>query len=203
MLTFVLLAALLGYLLGSIPSALWLAKARGIDIFSLGSSNMGAMNVARNMGWGWGVLVLVADVAKAALAMYLGKLLLLATPYSMDSIGIIIPLTAGLFAIVGHLFSFLAGFRGGKALASSFGLYLMLLPWAALTALLGLVALIALTRRQIRGILLMALCYPFVIAFFAYRAGWHWWLCALQAALIAALVARKHWSERHPDPPLF
>lgn len=133
-----------GYLLGSLPFAAWVARLRGAVIFEVGSGNMGAMNTARNLGFGAGALVLVLDAAKGALATALGLALAGLGPAPGGSVpaALAAPLAAGLGAILGHAFSLYIGFRGGKGLATALGVALPLYP---LGGLAGAALLIVLT----------------------------------------------------------
>lgn len=151
-----LLALLLGYLLGSFPSAVLIARLRGRDIYALGSGNMGAMNTARNLGLAWGVLVLLSDVGKAALAVGLARWLF---PERLAP-----ALVAGVGAVAGHAWPLFTGFRGGKALASVLGAALPLYPLAGLAGL-GLIILLslALWRRPVLATVLTILLYPFLV----------------------------------------
>jgi len=187
-----LLSLLLGYLIGSLPSAALIARLKRKNIFELGSSSMGAMNTARNLGWGLGALVLLLDLGKGALASFAGLWLgaltgdPLTTPLS-------VPLAAGVGAIVGHLWSVWVGFRGGKGLATTLGVALPIYPLGGLYALLLLLVLIALFRRVTPATFLTALCYPLCIYLSllasdpAIRVT-----TTLGAGLIALLVALKH-----------
>src|SRR5579862_9707985 len=125
--TSLLLAA--AYLLGSIPFGLLLAKLfAGSDIRKSGSGNIGATNVARVVGPAAGILTLVLDVAKGAAAVWL------AARYSeQNSTALIL---AAIFALLGHCFPVWPRFKGGKGVATALGVFLMLSPLAALSALL-------------------------------------------------------------------
>jgi glycerol-3-phosphate acyltransferase PlsY len=125
--TSLLLAA--AYLLGSIPFGLALAKLfAGSDIRKSGSGNIGATNVARVVGPAAGILTLVLDVAKGAAAVWL------AGRYSEQNSTAL--MLAGVFALLGHCFPVWLGFKGGKGVATALGVFLMLSPLAALSALL-------------------------------------------------------------------
>lgn len=103
---------IIAYLLGSIPTALLVGKwLFQVDIRTLGSNNPGATNTIRVLGKKAGIIVLLVDVGKGALATYLPILL----HSDLD------PLYAGLIAVVGHCFPIFAGFRGGKAIATTAG----------------------------------------------------------------------------------
>jgi acyl phosphate:glycerol-3-phosphate acyltransferase len=117
------LSFLLSYLLGSVATAVWTGKIfHGIDVREHGSGNAGATNVIRVLGWKTGIPVLLVDVFKGWLAAMLPVFLRLAEPGTamLTNLQII----AGLFAIVGHIFPVFAGFRGGKGVATIFGVLL-------------------------------------------------------------------------------
>jgi glycerol-3-phosphate acyltransferase PlsY len=120
-------AFLLAYLIGSLPSAVWIGKwFHNIDVREHGSGNAGATNVIRVLGWKTGIPVLLIDVAKGALATSLPVFFKLAEPDS--SLLINLQIIAGVTAIIGHIFPVFAGFRGGKGVATIFGVLLALHP---------------------------------------------------------------------------
>ncbi|UCH27837.1 MAG: glycerol-3-phosphate acyltransferase [Trueperaceae bacterium] len=160
----------LGYAIGSVPSAAWLARLKGKAIFDIGSGSMGAMNTARNVGWTLGILVLVADTGKGVFATSLARRM--ASLTETDGLAALaFALTAGVGAVAGHAWSMFAGFKGGKALATTFGVALPVYPLAALYALIVLVGLILLSRRVVLASVITALCYPFVVLATLWRQG--------------------------------
>ncbi len=109
-----------GYLLGSIPTAYVMGKfRRNADIRQFGSGNVGAANVIRNIGVWEGIAVGLADIAKGAACIYLGKLAGLSQPWIFG---------AGFCALLGHYFSCFIGFKGGKGATVTLGIFLMLFP---------------------------------------------------------------------------
>lgn len=124
-----LIAVVAGYLLGSLPFGYLVAKAKGVDIFSVGSRNPGATNVRRVLGHGPGNLVLFLDAAKGALAA--GWPLLQAGAAAGEGAAI----TGLVAAIVGHSFSCFTGFRGGKSVATAAGGFTVVFPVGAAIAL--------------------------------------------------------------------
>ena len=120
-----ILVFVLAYLLGSIPSAVWIGKRfHKIDIREHGSGNAGTANVIRILGWKTGIPVLLIDVAKGWTAASLPVFFNLAKP---DSVALIsLQILAGVIAIVGHIFPVFAGFKGGKGVATVFGTLLAL-----------------------------------------------------------------------------
>ncbi len=113
-----LLPALMGYLLGCSSMAWYIGKLKHKDIRTAGSGNLGASNTTVLFGWTAGVLVALHDIGKAALAVWLGNLLFPQVPYAGA--------VAGTASVLGHIFPAFLGFRGGKGLASYYGLMLAL-----------------------------------------------------------------------------
>ena len=108
----------LGYLLGCSNMAYWLGRIKKVDIRSNGSGNLGASNATVLLGWGAGVIVALHDIGKAVLAVVLAKLLFPGVEY--------VGAAAGVAAVLGHIFPFYLKFKGGKGLASFWGLILAL-----------------------------------------------------------------------------
>lgn len=131
-------ALLIGsYVLGSIPFGVLVARAQNVDIFQVGSGNIGATNVKRALGWGWALVVFGFDVAKGALPVWAAKSLLVD---HVQEWGIAV----GIAAVLGHCLSPWLRFKGGKGVATTLGMLLALHPWTALTGLaVFLVAAIA------------------------------------------------------------
>ena len=110
-------AALIGYFMGCSNLAYFLSKAKGIDARNNGSGNLGASNATVLMGWRAGVLVALHDGAKAAFAVWICDFLF---PEAY------IPYAAGIASVLGHIFPFYLGFKGGKGLASYIGMTIAL-----------------------------------------------------------------------------
>jgi len=118
-----ILVFLSAYLLGSIPSSVWIGKAfHSTDVREHGSKNAGTANVIRVLGWKTGIPVLLIDVAKGWLAAKLPLFMGLAEPGTARLVNL--QVLAGLVAIAGHIFPVFAGFRGGKGVATVFGVLL-------------------------------------------------------------------------------
>lgn len=191
-----LLAGLLiGYAIGGVPTAAIAARARRRDVFAVGSGNMGAMNTARNLGFGLGALVLAVDIAKGAFACWLG--LQVGGLLGMEASGGLGPaLTASFGAVLGHAFSPYVGFRGGKGLATTLGVALPLYPVPAFAGLALLIVLsLALRRRSDLAAVLTILVYPVLVRLLLGASGWtpadaNGVLASLVA--IALLVLVKH-----------
>lgn len=128
----------LAYLVGGIPFGYLAGRlVKGVDLRRVGSGNLGATNAIRQLGWGWGVGVFGLDLFKGWLAVGLAQRLGAASPAWL-------PLAAGLAAILGHSFTPYLGFRGGKGVATSAGVFLRLAPVATgLTLLVFAVVVLA------------------------------------------------------------
>lgn len=123
----VVLAVVLAYLLGSIPAAVWIGKwFHNIDVREHGSGNAGTTNTIRVLGWATGIPVLIIDITKGWLAAMLPVFFHLAESGSADLTNL--QLASGIIAIIGHIFPVLAEFRGGKGVATVFGVFLALQP---------------------------------------------------------------------------
>jgi glycerol-3-phosphate acyltransferase PlsY len=133
----IVIAIALGYLFGSIPFALLLTRPRGIDLRDVGSRNIGAANVLRTAGVVPAIAVMLLDGAKGAMAVLAARLM-------SDDPAVV--MTAGLAAIVGHVYPAWLRFRGGKGVAASAGVFAMLAPVATAIAALVFVATIVVTR---------------------------------------------------------
>lgn len=166
-----LIAALaVGYALGAIPTAAVAARSRGRRIFDVGSGNMGAMNTGRNLGWTLGVVVLLVDVGKGALAtaLGLGMARIVGLP---PGAALAVALAAGVGAVAGHAWSVYVGFRGGKGLATLFGASLPLYPLGGLAGVVLVLSLLLLTRRWMLATVVTLALYPLVVALVALRTG--------------------------------
>ena len=127
--------AILGYLVGSIPTGFLVAKLRGIDIRHVGSGNIGATNVFRALGKPAAILVLVIDGLKGyAACEWLGELLLRSFP-SNGAERETLKIIGGVFAILGHNYTCWLKFKGGKGIATSAGVLAALVPFALLIIL--------------------------------------------------------------------
>ena len=154
----------LAYLLGSIPSGLLVARALGgPDPRRQGSGNLGAANVCRGLGRKAGALTLLGDAAKGALPVALARLTLTSLGAWQDT-GVALVAAA---AVAGHVFPLYLGFKGGKAVATTFGVVAVLVPWAALN--LAVVYLLALSQTRIFSIsaLICAWLLPVAVGLFS------------------------------------
>ena len=182
---------ILAYLIGSIPTAVWVSKSRfNIDIRDYGSGNAGATNSFRILGARWGTFVMIFDMLKGLMAVKLAYLV----PYYLENdfartnfqIGL------GLAAVLGHIFPIWAEFRGGKGVATLFGLILGISPWTALGCVGVFLLVLFLTRFVSLSSILASLAFPiFILVVFnvdndTYR------IFAVAVALLVILTHQKN-----------
>ncbi len=155
---------LIAYILGSIPTAVWVGKSYyGIDVREHGSKNAGATNTFRVLGKKPGTVVLLIDVLKGALAVLLPFFFL------KDSIEyerlIQIQLLTAFLAIIGHVFPLFANFKGGKGVATSLGIIIGIHPPAALICL-GIFLIVFIISKYVSlGAIITAISFPLLIIF--------------------------------------
>ena len=150
-----------GYLAGSVPFGLLLARAvAGKDVRTEGSGNIGATNVARVVGKKLGAVVLILDALKGALPVLAALHLLPGQPLWHDAVG--------LAAFFGHVFPVWLKFKGGKGVATALGVLVVLLPWAALAGFAVWVTIFAIFRVSSVGSLAGALV-AVVVGFLVHR----------------------------------
>lgn len=184
--------ALAAYLLGSIPVGYLLVRIfLRQDIRTKGSGNIGATNVLRSGGKSLGAATFVLDVVKGALAVSLASLLassLLPTwpPRNVEAL-------AALCAVIGHMFPVWLGFRGGKGVATGFGVFLVAAPWGALAAITLFAIVCAISRYVSLASILGAASFP-VFAWFTVTGPRPAFFIAVQA-IVALLIIVKH----HPN----
>lgn len=157
-----ILAFLAAYLLGSIPAAVWTGKIfHNIDVREHGSGNAGATNVIRVLGWGTGIPVLLIDLAKGWLAAMMPVFL-----NSAPQDGALIKnlqIIAGIIAITGHIFPVFADFRGGKGVATMFGVLLALHPLLTLCSVGVFLIILILTRIVSVSSMIAGISFPVLL----------------------------------------
>lgn len=138
MLQHYLVAAVVSYLLGSVPFGFLIAKLKGVDLRSSGSGNIGATNVYRVVGKREGLITLVLDVAKGTIPVVIFSLIFPKEQY--------INVISGFSAVLGHDFSVFLRFRGGKGVATSYGVTLPVYPLASLVGAFIWITILLTTR---------------------------------------------------------
>jgi acyl phosphate:glycerol-3-phosphate acyltransferase len=152
------------YLLGSIPNAVWIGKMlHGIDVREMGSKNAGATNTIRVLGWKAGLPVLLLDVLKGFLAVNLVRIYDLYVPGTKDFVNL--QLLLGAFAVFGHIFPIFAQFRGGKGVASLFGVILAIVPVPTLIAMAIFLIILLTTGYVSLSSIIAGFTFPFLIMF--------------------------------------
>ena len=153
------------FLFGSFPTGYLLVRffCRE-DIRSMGSGNIGATNVLRFGGKGMGAATFLADVLKGSAAVWLGALA--AAHFAPGFPGRDAQAMAALLAVLGHMFTPWLGFRGGKGVATAFGVFLVAAPWAALAAITVFAVVLALSRYVSLASIIGSLCFPFFAWYF-------------------------------------
>lgn len=174
------LVVIVGYLLGSIPFAYLAGRLRGVDIRTVGSKNVGATNVFRELGRGIGIAVMACDILKGLLAVVFAETLT-SSPW---------PLFAAAAAILGHVFPVWLRFRGGKGVAVAGGAMLGLVPVPAVVALAIWVLVIAATRYVSLGSIAAAVAFPFLVV--AFGAPWPTLVFACIASILLIVRHRAN-----------
>ena len=149
-----ILAMVISYLIGSIPFGVLISRTKGIDIMGLGSGNIGTTNVWRNLGPGYGLLVLGLDMSKGLIAVLIGRYLG----------GIETELLAAFSVLCGHSWSVFLRFKGGKIVATGAGVILAISPVATLAALVVLLTTLAISRYVSLSSIMAALSLPIIMA---------------------------------------
>ncbi|HKS37943.1 MAG TPA: glycerol-3-phosphate 1-O-acyltransferase PlsY [Verrucomicrobiae bacterium] len=197
--------AIAAYFLGSVPTGYLVARAKGIDIRTVGSGNIGATNVFRILGRPAGVLVLGADALKGfvAVATIVNGYPQLhgwfpqffstgAGGHSDDQLRENLGIVAGIFAVFGHNFPCWLNFKGGKGIATSAGVLVALVPWALLVILAIWIVVFALTRYVSLG----SIAASFALPFAAWLTGSSLTLVLITAGL-GVLAIYKHKGNIH------
>jgi len=173
------------YFLGALPFGSWVARRHGVDLSRQGSGNTGAANTARTLGAKAGLTVLFLDAMKGFVAVFMAYFALLP--------GMLFPLTQVIFgftAIVGHNFSIFQRFKGGKGIATTFGVVLALSPKVCLLASLVWLGMVGLTRFSSVGSLAAITSIPVLMV--VYSPRWEYILFGFAAAGLGFLRHREN-----------
>ncbi len=168
------------YLAGAVPFGLMIArKVAGVDITQRGSGNIGATNVARELGLKWGLLTLLLDLLKGYVPVLLFGLL-----HPRQEIWLA---AVGFAALLGHQFSVFEKFKGGKGVATALGVYIALSPLSTLVVVLVFVLTVGLSKFVSLGSMLSAAAMPIILAL----TGGNW-ILVTASIFMAALICLKH-----------
>jgi glycerol-3-phosphate acyltransferase PlsY len=157
------LTAAIAYLIGSIPTGFLMARARGVDIRSVGSGNIGATNVFRVLGKGPGIVVLLIDALKGFIPATLLPMLFVPDVTGNGARYLYLAVIAGFCAILGHNYTCWLRFKGGKGVATSAGVVIAWVPIAFLIALATWLVVLAVSRYVSLASILAAVVLPFAV----------------------------------------
>lgn len=178
-----ILFGIIAYLLGSIPTAVWLGRAKyGIDVREHGSKNAGATNTFRVLGKKPGIVVLLIDIFKGILAV---SIPVFASVADIDHL-INVKLVCALLAVIGHVLPVFAGFNGGKGVATSLGVIIGVHPPAALICLLLFLGTFLLSKFVSLGAIAASISFPISIIFIYKETSP--WLIAFSIVLSCAVI---------------
>ena len=172
------------YLVGSIPFGFLIGKLRGKDIRTLGSKNIGATNVYRTVGKPWGILAFLCDFLKGFLPTFAAQKF-----GNADWL----PLMVGILTVAGHMWTCFMKFKGGKGIATGFGMLVALVPWLVLTAF-GLWAVTVWLSHYISLGSILAAAFLLVAVWFPILGspGWHNLPQCVLVAIVSAFAIWKH-----------
>jgi glycerol-3-phosphate acyltransferase PlsY len=190
------------YLLGSIPFGLLIAKAHGKDLRSIGSGNIGATNVSRALGRKWAYFCFVLDVLKGVFPMLVTLSLARgsSTPSQTEKVILLwLWLAVGCGAILGHIFPIYVKFRGGKGVATSFGVALGLWPYYTICAFFAIaiwVVVVLIWRYVSLASIAASVIFPIVLILaIVLKPGWDFvslWPLLIAATAIPLMVIVRH-----------
>jgi len=183
-LTVLIIAA---YLFGSLPFGVLIAAAHGKDLRKIASGNIGATNLARALGKKWGYFCFVLDVSKGLVPMLVAGKIVKSPP---DAIGFLLWMFVGVAAILGHIFPVYLKFKGGKGVATSFGVALGLWPYFTVCAAIAIAVwtIVVLISRFV-SLASITASVVFPLAFILLTAAIHeWYLTDLWPLFIASVA---------------
>src|ERR671913_1259699 len=181
----------IAYFIGSLPTAVLISKAFfGIDIREYGSGNSGATNTFRILGPKWGTVVMIVDVIKGVAATSLYILLPYYLTSELDRTNFMVGL--GLAAVVGHIFPIWADFRGGKGVATLFGMVLGIQPNVALCCVGVFILVLFLTRWVSLSSILASIAFPIFILVVFNEPEKLYRVFAIVVALLVLLTHQKN-----------
>ena len=187
------LLVIAAYLIGSVPTAVWVSKAFfGVDIRDYGSGNAGATNTFRVLGSRWGTLVMVVDILKGSLAASLYFLI----PQYLSDINELertnFQIGLGLTAVLGHIFPIWAGFKGGKGVATLFGMVIAIQPLIAISCVAVFLLVLYLTRYVSLSSILAGVALPVFIILIFHEEEHLYRLFGIVVALLIIFTHQKN-----------
>ena len=178
------------YLIGSIPSSVWLGKRfYKIDVREFGSGNAGATNTFRVLGKKAGIVVLVFDILKGSLAVLLANL----SFYQISSNQFVnLQLALGISAVVGHVFPVFAGFRGGKGVATILGIVICLTPITSALVLIVFLTVLILTRYVSLSSIMAGISYPILLKFILKNDNQTLFIFSIFVSILLVITHKKN-----------
>ena len=184
------LLIILAYLIGSIPTAVWIGKFfYNIDVREFGSGNAGATNTFRVLGQKAGIPVLIIDILKGSLAV---SAAFLSTYDFVSDEFINLQLVLGIAALVGHIFPVFAGFRGGKGVATILGIVIFILPLSCCLSLLVFLMVLFASRMVSLSSMLAGISFPFFLHFVFHNTNSILTIFSVVVALLLIVTHRKN-----------
>ena len=186
-----LMLIVLAYLIGSIPTSIWVSKAIfGIDIRQFGSGNPGATNTFRVLGSNWGAFVMTVDISKGLIATSLYVLMPFYLHNELARTNFMIFL--GTAAVIGHIFPIWADFKGGKGVATILGMALAIQPIVALICILVFLITLFTTRFVSLSSMLAGLVFMVLILFIFKEKETSYRIFAIIVALLVVITHQKN-----------
>ena len=186
-----MMLVVLAYLLGSIPTSIWVSKAVfGIDIRDYGSGNPGATNTFRVLGSKWGSFVMIADITKGVIATSLYILIPFYLENELARTNFMIVL--GLAAVLGHIFPIWADFKGGKGVATILGMALAIQPIVALICIVVFLITLFTTRFVSLSSMLASIVFMVLILFIFKEKETSYRVFAIIVALMVVVTHQKN-----------
>jgi glycerol-3-phosphate acyltransferase PlsY len=190
---FLIMAA---YLIGSIPFAMIIARAYGKDLRKIGSGNIGATNLSRALGKKWGYVCFLLDTAKGLIPMLMASWLISSPPTTNE---LVMSMIVGCAAVAGHIFPVYIKFKGGKGVATSFGVAMGLWPYYTICALVALTCwavCILIWRYVSLASIIAAIAFPIALTTLTI-ANKNWlfenlWPLFIVAIMIPLMVIIRH-----------
>lgn len=186
----IVLLIIAAYLLGSIPTAVWIGKAfYGIDVREFGSGNAGATNTFRVLGKKAGFPVLFIDILKGSAAValaFIGPIHFSHPDFTN------LQLVLGVSALIGHIFPVFAGFRGGKGVATILGIVLCILPLTCCVALVVFFAVLLVSRYVSLSSMMAGISFPFILHFMMHNEDKVLTVFSITVAVLLVLTHRKN-----------
>ncbi len=184
------LLIILAYLLGSIPTAVWIGKVFfNIDVREFGSGNAGATNTFRVLGKSAGIPVLIIDILKGTAAVSLSYF----SGFEAGSTAFInVQLVLGIAALLGHIFPVFAGFRGGKGVATILGIVICMLPTASALSLVVFLVVLFTSRIVSLSSMLAGLAFPFILHLVLHNTNQVLTIFSIVVAVLLLITHRKN-----------